>query len=115
MKKFKIIQRFVLIIILSMIVISCNNSKKSLKIGDSGRVIKQCLSAVNENAYDEMTRISVRNDELSLMEMVTKGEVFILEPGVNGVVRDVELGKYLFESDYLGETKRLWVASEFIE
>lgn len=108
-------KRHIILFLIAFSMIGCENSKKSLKIGESGTTRQTCLSAISLDSFDEMTQASVRNDEPKVKEMVTYGLVYIIPERTYGAIREIKFGKYLFECDINGSIKRLWVSSDFIE
>ena len=65
--------------------------------------------------FDSMVKISVRKDEPALVRMVANETVFVIPENTVGTVREVKFGKYLFECNVNGTTRRLWVSSDVLK
>ncbi len=105
-----------LLLFISILFLSaCGSKKPSKKIGDVAFITKMCLSADTEDNFKLMSDISVRKDEPALTKMIDAGSVVVIPGSTRGTIRDNGFGKYLVEMEIGLETKRLWVAIEFVE
>ncbi len=73
------------------------------------------MGSDTEETYNQVDKISARKDEPALRELVAAGKVIIIPGPTRGTIRDVAFGKYLVELEIGIETKRLWIAQEFVE
>lgn len=85
---------------------------KTYQVGEIVRTNQECLSAINKQCYDEMTRYSVNRNGVAISLMVSSGDVHVLPSYTRGKVADIGVGMYQVDFDGYG---KLWVASEFIE
>ena len=65
-------------ILIALILITSCTYANMFKNGDECYVNKKCLSAT-EGYYDELNKVSNRNDKYALAEMISSGHVYILE------------------------------------
>lgn len=101
-----------LIALLIALLMSCNGSSSGIKPGSTVFVTEQCIGAINEDSFDEMTKYCGRKDEVGLEIMEGKGLIKILEKGESGVVTDMGFGKIKIR---LEDRSEYWCASEFIK
>ena len=63
--------RIIILLIISMgLFLSCGNGKKLPNVGDKVYVVQECLSAVSEDDFAELNKVSNRKDESRLEEMI---------------------------------------------
>lgn len=106
---------FIITLLSVLFLTSSCGSGKSFKIGDHATTNQKCLSAISLDDFDSMVKISVRKDEPALVRMVANESVFVIPENTSGTVREVKFGKYLFECNVNGATRRLWVSSDFLK
>lgn len=80
--------------------------------GDTVYTNQECIGAINENSYDEMTRYCNQRNEAGLVVMESNGEIMIIPGSSRGTLVEPGVGKSLVQFDGKG---RWWVASEFIK
>ncbi|MEJ8841697.1 hypothetical protein WG954_04830 [Lacibacter sp. H375] len=73
------------------------------------------MGSDTKETYELVDDISAKKDEPALRTLVAAGKVIIVPYAAKGTIRDVAFGKYLVEMEIGIETKRWWIAQEFIE
>lgn len=104
-------------LIISMgLFLSCGNDKGLPNIGDKVYLVKECLSAISEDDFAELNKVSNRKDESRLKEMILLGKVFIINPVDDCKMIEKKFGKCKIrvKADRNREID-LWVSSEFIK
>ena len=103
-----------ILLVLAIIISSCssNNSSKGLRPGEEAEITQKCISAIDEDSFDEMTKLCIRKDELGLELMAEKGKIQILYTGTQCVVVETGFAKTKIR---LKDGTEVLVANEFVE
>lgn len=107
-----ITKKFFLIGIIATLLISCGGGGSSAKLGATVTISKECIGAINEDCYEQMTKYCNRRDETGLELMAAEGQIRIISAGETGVVTEQALGKTKIR---LNDNTELWCANEFIK
>lgn len=104
------------IILLSFIITllsSCSKNDSNLpNVGDEITFKTECFGAVNDEAWDELNKISNNKNDDALIDLIAKNLVYVINIGDQGTIIDYKIGKYFI--DVKGKAK-VWVASEAFE
>ena len=99
-----------LLLLFATLLISCSSG--GFKNGQTVYVSEQCIGAINEDSYDEMTKLCNRRDALGLEQMESNGLIKILNTGTKGVVVDQAFGMVRIR---LYNGYEYWCANEFVK
>ncbi len=110
-KQLKNLSRSIFILIVSVTLFSCGG-RNLPKIGEETFIKEECLSAVDEESFDELNKVSNRKDETRLIQMMNEGKVYVIKSYKTGIMKDMEFGKCLVDIEGIGE---VWIANEFIQ
>ena len=105
-------KKILLTMLVAVLVCSCGGSKeKGVKLGSTVCVLKECIGAIDEDSYSEMTKLCTRKDETGLEIMEERGLIKILDYGTSGVVTDMGLGKTKIR---MKDKTEYWCSNEFV-
>lgn len=110
-EQLKNLSRSIFILIVSVTLFSCGGGNLP-KIGEETSVKKECLSAVDEESFDELNKVCNRKDEKRLIQMMNSGKVYVIKSYETGIMKDKTFLKCLVEFDRTGE---VWIDNEFIQ
>lgn len=116
-KKGECLTTVLFLLIISMgLFFSCGNDKGLPNIGDKVYLVKECLSAISEDDFAELNKVSSRKDESRLKEMILLGKVFIINPVDDCKMIEKKFSKCKIRVKADGNREiDLWVSSEFIK
>ena len=97
---------------LAVSLFSCNG-KTGFKGGQNVIVSEQCIGAIDEDSYDEMTRFCVNKDERGLELMESRGLIDILNSGESAVVTKTAFGKVKIRLS--SNDREYWCADKFLK
>lgn len=110
-EQLKNLSRSVSILIVSVTLFSCGGGNLP-KIGEETSVKKECLSAVDEESFDELNKVCNRKDEKRLIQMMSSGKVYVIKSYETGIMKEKKFAKSLVDIEGIGE---VWIANEFIQ
>lgn len=94
--------------------LSCSNSGSLPNNGERCYIDKMCLSSV-DGYFDELNKVSNRQDEYRLQEMISQGYVYVLKPHYQFTMLEKKFGKCRLRVNDSDNTFIVWVSSEFIK
>ena len=106
-------KKIFLMMLAAVLMCSCGGSKeKGAKLGSTVYVLKECIGAVDEDSFSEMSKLCTRKDKTGLEIMEERGLIKILSYGTSGVVTDLGFGKTKIR---LEDRSEYWCSSEFVK
>ena len=111
----KATKSILLLALIALMAAACSNQGGTNRKDGKCRVVRECLSAIDESSYSELLKVCNRKDETQLMRMITEGRVYVVEPSENFVAVDHEFGKVKIRGIIDGVEHEVWVASESVE
>nr|DAT59407.1 MAG TPA: protein of unknown function (DUF4969) [Caudoviricetes sp.] len=105
------------IILLGLFLLSsCSNNRKLPNIGENCELNQECLSAIDEDSFNELNKVCVRKDESRLKEMIFMGIVYVLKPFYECKMMDTQFAKSkILVKDPTGDEYEVWVSNEFLK
>lgn len=96
--------------------ISCTqtSSRGKLKLGEKCYLTQECLGAISEIKFDELNKVSNRNDAIRLEEMILQGSIYILNTSDQCTLLELKFGKCKIRIDKGTGPIAVWVSKEFI-
>lgn len=95
---------------------SCNNNGKLPNIGEYCELNQECLSAIDEDSFNELNKVCTRKDESRLKEMISTRDVYVLQPFYEYIMIKSQYGKSKIRvKDSTGDEYEVWVSNEFIK
>lgn len=110
-KQLKNLLRSIFILIVSVTLFSCGG-RNLPGVGEETSIKQECLSAVDDDSFDELNKVCNRKDETRLIQMMNEGKVYVIKSYKTGIMKDQKFGKCLVDIEGIGE---VWIANEFIQ
>lgn len=110
-------KKHLLMILLGLFLLSsCNNNGKLPNTGENCELNQECLSAIDENSFNELNKVCVRKDESRLKEMISMRIVYVLKPFYECKMMNTQFAKSkILVKDSTGDEYEVWVSNEFIK
>ena len=105
-------KNILLLFLLLASLFSCSG-KSGFKGGQSVVVSEKCIGAIDEDSYDEMTRMCVNKDERGLEIMESRGLIEIINSGESAIVTKAAFGKVKIRLS--SNDREYWCADQFIK
>lgn len=116
-KKQYTMKKHLLMILLGILFLSsCGNNGKLPNVGENCELSEECLSAVDEDSFNELNKVCARKDESRLNEMIYSGSVFVLKPFYEFRMVNIQYAKSkIHVKDSMGNEYEVWISNEFIK